>query len=55
MNRPEIWIPIQANALFGLMRDLNKTRRTTFVIVTHNDKLSAQSDRIIHMQDGMIV
>ena len=25
------------------------------VIVTHNDKLSAQSDRIIHMQDGQIV
>lgn len=42
-------------SLFGLLRELNRTRRTTFVIVTHNDKLSAQSDRIIHMQDGMIV
>ncbi|WP_121989796.1 ABC transporter ATP-binding protein [Nitrospira lenta] len=42
-------------SLFGLLRDLNRTRKTTFVIVTHNDKLSAQSDRIIHMQDGMIV
>lgn len=41
--------------LFGLMRILNKTRGTTFVIVTHNDKLSAQSDRIIQMQDGQIV
>jgi lipoprotein-releasing system ATP-binding protein len=43
------------DALFGLLRDLNRSRGTTFVIVTHNDKLSAQSDRIIHMQDGMIV
>jgi lipoprotein-releasing system ATP-binding protein len=42
-------------SLFELLRDLNRTRKTTFVIVTHNDKLSAQSDRIIHMQDGMIV
>jgi len=42
-------------ALFGLLRDLNRTRKTTFVIVTHNDKLSAQSDRIVYMQDGMIV
>lgn len=42
-------------ALFALMRDLNKARGTTFVIVTHNDKLSAQSDRIVHMQDGQIV
>ena len=42
-------------ALFSLMRELNKSRGTTFVIVTHNDKLSAQADRIVHMQDGQIV
>ncbi len=42
-------------ALFGLMRDLNRVRGTTFVIVTHNDKLSAQADRILHMQDGQIL
>jgi lipoprotein-releasing system ATP-binding protein len=42
-------------ALFTLMRDLNRRRGTTFVIVTHNEKLSAQADRIIHMEDGMIV
>jgi lipoprotein-releasing system ATP-binding protein len=43
------------DALFGLMRELNKARGTTFVIVTHNDKLSAQADRIVHIQDGQIV
>jgi len=43
------------DALFALMRELNKSRGTTFVIVTHNDKLSAQADRIVHMQDGIIV
>lgn len=42
-------------ALFGLLRKLNKSRGTTFVIVTHNDKLSAQADRIIRMEDGQIV
>jgi lipoprotein-releasing system ATP-binding protein len=42
-------------ALFGLMRDLNKSRGITFVIVTHNEKLSAQSDRIVYMQDGQII
>ncbi len=41
--------------LFALLRKLNKTRGTTFVIVTHNDKLSAQADRIIRMEDGQIV
>jgi lipoprotein-releasing system ATP-binding protein len=41
--------------LFAMMRELNKARGTTFVIVTHNDKLSDQADRIVHMQDGQIV
>ncbi len=43
------------DSLFALMRELNRSRRTTFIIVTHNDKLSAQCGRIVHMQDGMIV
>jgi lipoprotein-releasing system ATP-binding protein len=41
--------------LFALLRKLNQTRGTTFVIVTHNDRLSAQADRIIRMEDGQIV
>jgi lipoprotein-releasing system ATP-binding protein len=43
------------DALFALMRQLNRSRGTTFVIVTHNDKLSAQADRIVSMQDGTII
>ncbi|WHZ21826.1 MAG: Lipoprotein-releasing system ATP-binding protein LolD [Nitrospira sp.] len=42
-------------ALFALLRQLNRSHGTTFVIVTHNDKLSSQADRIVSMQDGMIV
>jgi len=42
-------------ALFALMRELNRSRGTTFVIVTHNEKLSAQADRIIHMEDGRVI
>jgi lipoprotein-releasing system ATP-binding protein len=42
-------------ALFTLIRKLNRERGITFVIVTHNDKLSSQADRIIHMEDGLIV
>jgi lipoprotein-releasing system ATP-binding protein len=40
--------------LFALLRQLNRSRGTTFVIVTHNEKLSAQADRLIHMEDGRI-
>jgi lipoprotein-releasing system ATP-binding protein len=43
------------DALFTLMRTLNRSRGITFVIVTHNEKLSAQADRIIHMEDGQII
>lgn len=42
-------------ALFTLLRQLNQTSGTTFVIVTHNDKLAAQADRIVRMEDGQIV
>ena len=43
------------DALFNLMRTLNRARGISFVIVTHNEKLSAQADRIVHMEDGQIV
>jgi lipoprotein-releasing system ATP-binding protein len=41
-------------ALFALLRTLNRERGITIVIVTHNDKLSAQADRIVRMEDGTI-
>ena len=41
--------------LFALLRKLNEQRRTAFVIVTHNEHLSRQADRAVHMVDGRIV
>jgi lipoprotein-releasing system ATP-binding protein len=41
--------------LFELLRKLNETHGTAFVIVTHNEKLSHQTDRLIHLQDGQIL
>jgi lipoprotein-releasing system ATP-binding protein len=40
--------------VFGLMKNLNKQKGITFVLVTHNEKLSAQSDRTVRMVDGRI-
>jgi len=41
--------------LFELLQKLNKTLGTAFIIVTHNEKLSHQTDRLIHLQDGQIL
>ena len=40
--------------VFRLMQDLNRAKGITFVIVTHNEALSSQADRIIRMVDGQI-
>ncbi|MCA9470773.1 MAG: ABC transporter ATP-binding protein [Nitrospira sp.] len=40
--------------LFEILRNLNQRLGTAFVIVTHNEKLSAQSDRLVHLEDGVI-
>ena len=37
-----------------LLCQLNKARELTLVLVTHDDKIAAESDRIIRMKDGRI-
>ncbi len=43
-----------SDEVFGLLKKLNRERGTTFVLVTHNEKLSLQADRLIKMVDGKI-
>lgn len=40
--------------IFELLKTLNQKRGTAFVIVTHNERLAEQADRVIHMVDGKI-
>lgn len=44
-----------AESVHSLFRELNLKDRLTMVIVTHNEKLARESDRIIQMVDGQIV
>ncbi|HET9015327.1 MAG TPA: ABC transporter ATP-binding protein [Thermomicrobiaceae bacterium] len=44
-----------ADDVMRLMRELNRTNRQTFVVVTHDPRIGAKSDRIIRMRDGVIV
>lgn len=41
--------------IFELLQDLNNTKGCGVIFVTHDPKLAEKADRIIEMQDGMIV
>jgi lipoprotein-releasing system ATP-binding protein len=41
-------------AVHDLLKKLNRETRTTFVIVTHNDKLALRADRIFRMAEGTL-
>ncbi|AOG06978.1 ABC transporter ATP-binding protein [Bosea sp. RAC05] len=45
---------VSADAVFDLMRRINKERATTFLIVTHNLELARRCDRILDVVDGRI-
>ncbi len=40
--------------VYTLLKKINQEYGTTFVVVTHNEKLAAQTDRILKMVDGQI-
>ncbi len=40
--------------VFGLLREIGERRGTTFVIVTHDERLAARCDRIVHVVDGRV-
>ena len=44
-----------ANTVFDMMRDVNRTNGTTFLIVTHNMDLARRCHRIVEVVDGRVV
>jgi len=44
-----------AATVFELMLALNRNYRTSYVIVTHEPALAARADRILRLQDGVLV
>lgn len=64
VKRPEILIADEptanldaknAHAIVKMMKNLNKELNTTFLFSTHDEKVMTYLDRIIHLEDGLVV
>ena len=63
MNEPELVLADEptgnldsktSDSVFELLQRINKIKKQTFVIVTHNHELAKKTDRIVHLVDGKI-
>ena len=44
-----------ADGIFDMLREINRDRGTTFLVVTHDPRLAARCDRIVELVDGRVV
>lgn len=63
MNRPEIILADEPTGnldsdtteqVYDLLREINKTFKTTFIIITHDRRIAEKADRIIEIKDGKV-
>lgn len=43
-----------SESIYGLLRDINKEYGTTFIIITHDQRIAEKTDRIVEIKDGRI-
>ncbi|MBU3181832.1 ABC transporter ATP-binding protein [Clostridium psychrophilum] len=43
-----------SEAIYNIFRDINKSIGTTFIIITHDERIAKKTDRIIEIKDGII-
>ena len=40
--------------VYAILRDINKKFNTTFLIITHDQRIAEKTDRIVQVKDGKI-
>ncbi|MBM7869862.1 lipoprotein-releasing system ATP-binding protein [Clostridium pascui] len=64
MNNPKIILADEptgnldsnsAEDIYNIFRDVNKNFKTTFVIITHDERIAKKADRIIEIKDGKVL
>ena len=43
-----------SEVIYNIFRDINKELGTTFIIITHDERIAKKTDRIIEIGDGVI-
>jgi lipoprotein-releasing system ATP-binding protein len=63
MNNPDIILADEPTGnldsdtterVYDLLRDINKTYKTTFIIITHDRRIAEKADRVIEIKDGRV-
>jgi lipoprotein-releasing system ATP-binding protein len=63
MNNPEVILADEPTGnldsdttelVYELLREINKTYKTTFIIITHDRRIAEKADRIIEIKDGKV-
>ena len=54
MSRPETSTPRTARRCIDLLRDLNRERELTIILVTHDQHIAQQADRVVRLAEGRI-
>ena len=43
-----------SESIHSLLREVHRSQKLTSVIVTHNERLASQCDRVLHLEDGRL-